>query len=54
MALMNDFSGVFLVFGLARECKLVFGLAIGDLVDPRGLSEIVGRKGGEGQCRART
>ena len=33
MALVYDFSGIFLVLRLAGERKLVFGLAIGDFVD---------------------
>jgi hypothetical protein len=33
MALMNNFSGVFLVLGLAGESKLILGLAIRDFVD---------------------
>ena len=33
MALMNDRCSVFLVFGLARESKLVLGLAVGDFVN---------------------
>ena len=33
VALMDDLSGIFLVFRLAGERKLVFGLAIGDFVD---------------------
>jgi len=37
MTLMDDFSGIFLVLGLAGERKLVLGLPIGDLVDPEPL-----------------
>ena len=37
---MNNFGGIFLVLGLARESELVFGLAIGDFVDPVGLKKI--------------
>jgi hypothetical protein len=33
MALVNDFCGIFLVLGLARESELVLGLAIRDFVD---------------------
>ena len=33
MTLMNDFCGIFLVFGLARESELVLGLAVRDFVD---------------------
>jgi hypothetical protein len=33
VALVDDFSGIFLVLRLAGERKLVFGLAIGDFVD---------------------
>jgi len=33
MALMNNFSSVFLVLGLAGESELILGLAIRDFVD---------------------
>jgi len=33
VALVDDFSSIFLVLRLAGERKLVFGLAIGDFVD---------------------
>jgi hypothetical protein len=33
---MNNFGGIFLVLGLARESELVFGLAVGNFVDPVG------------------
>jgi hypothetical protein len=33
MALVNDFCGIFLVLGLARESELVLGFAIRDFVD---------------------
>jgi hypothetical protein len=31
---MNNFGGIFLVLSLARESELVFGLAVGNFVDP--------------------
>lgn len=34
MAFMNDFGGIFLVLGLAREGKGVFRFTIGNFVDP--------------------
>ena len=34
MAFVDDLSGVFLVLRLSREGESVFGLAVGDLVDP--------------------
>ena len=33
VALVDNFSGIFLVLRLTGERKLVFGLAIGDFVD---------------------
>ena len=34
MALVDDLRRVFLVLRLSRECKCIFRLAIGNLVDP--------------------
>jgi len=31
---VDNFSGILLIFGLSRECKSIFGLAVGNLVDP--------------------
>ena len=44
MALVNDFCGIFLVLGLARESKLILGLAIRDFVNTAGeVGNSVGR-----------
>ena len=39
VALVNDLGGVLLVLGLAREREGVFGLSIGNLVDPEGQTD---------------
>jgi hypothetical protein len=42
---MNDFCGVFLVLGLAREGELILGLAVRDFIDTaRGERSELGRE----------
>ena len=36
MGLVDDLHSILFVLGFSREGELVLGLAIGDLVDPRG------------------
>ena len=39
VALVDNFSGILLVLGFAREREGVFGLSIGNLVDPEGQTD---------------